>query len=120
MIVSVARHETHVGDSNFTYQFPLWTLQNSQAKPQDDLRTWITSYAADAMRSMIQDRLHVSFSDISVVWSMGDSGQLAVVNDRHSLCVAIMDHQRVGKTIIQLYVVKNSKDMTDLPKHLLN
>ncbi|KAH0008523.1 hypothetical protein KCU78_g11195, partial [Aureobasidium melanogenum] len=116
MIVSVARHKTGFADSTFTYQFPLWNFSATQSGSQDHLRTWINPFVADTMKSTIQDRLDVSLTDMSVVWCMSGSGQVAVVNDKNSLCAAIMDHQYTGKRVVQLYVVKNS-NMTDLPKH---
>ncbi|KAG9596650.1 hypothetical protein KCU77_g4057, partial [Aureobasidium melanogenum] len=107
MIFSVARHRICF-ETTFTYQFPLWTLQADQAGSQEDLQDWLDVCAADTLEATIHDRLDVSLSDSSVVWCMGDLGQLSIVNDYKSLCVATMNHQHTGKGIIQLYVVKNT------------
>jgi hypothetical protein len=40
-----------------------------------------------------------------------------MVNDRHSLCAAVMNHQYAGESVIELYVVKNSGKVTIDPEH---
>lgn len=111
MIVSIARHKIDTSDSTFTYQFPLWALKMGQPTSQDYLDDWLSVLAAEILEMFIQKHLGIPLADISVVWSMSGSGQLAVVNDRPSLCAAIMDHQRSSKPVIQLYVVKNSSKL---------
>jgi hypothetical protein len=60
------------------------------------------------LNKMLEARLAVSLDDLSIVWCLAESGQLAVVNDRDSLTAAIRDHQSAVKHAVLLYVVKNS------------
>ncbi|KAG9595327.1 hypothetical protein KCU77_g5023, partial [Aureobasidium melanogenum] len=115
MIVSIARHKTCIEDTALTYQFPLSILENwtmDGGSPREP-----TPSAFPQFNSIIENSLRVARVNMSVVWCLSESGQLAIINDINSLRAAIMDHQNAGKSTIQLYVVKNS-DLMNLPKHI--
>lgn len=104
MIVSVARHKTSIGDSKFTYQFPLSALASHVSGGTHLLNN--PSFAQ--FNSIVERGLGISRSEMSVVWCLTESGQLAVINDLDSLCAAVLDHQNAFQSIVQLYAVKNS------------
>ncbi|KAG9750163.1 hypothetical protein KCU73_g6647, partial [Aureobasidium melanogenum] len=112
MIVSIARHKTSFEDSTFTCQLPLGVLHKGVWEGTDYLEV----PALFQFYSIIEHRLSTSRTDMSVVWCLTESGQLAVINDIDSLRAAVKDHQNAGKGTIQLYLVNNS-DMMNLPKH---
>ncbi|KAG9668141.1 hypothetical protein KCU99_g8525, partial [Aureobasidium melanogenum] len=112
MIVSIARHKTSFEDSTFTCRFSLEVLEKGVWEGTDYLKV----SALFQFYSIIEHRLSISRTDMSVVWCLTESGQLAVINDIDSLRAAAKDHQNAGKGTIQLYLVKNS-DMKNLPKH---
>jgi hypothetical protein len=107
MIVSVTRRRNSPQDNTCTCQFPLSHLGNSSTSSGSP-SAWLKSASGDALRSMIISRLGVSLTDMSVVWRLSESGQMGTINDRESMCAAILDHQNAGKYMIQLYVAKAS------------
>ena len=106
MIVSVARHKNSIEDNVSICQLPLVSI-NYQPNPSISLYAWLKSEALQTLRTMIEARLRISLAHMSIVWYMIESGQLATVIDRESLCAAIMDHINFRRYTIQLYVVDN-------------
>lgn len=106
MIISVARHKNSIEDNVSTCQLPLVSI-NYQPNPSISLYAWLKSEALETLKTMIEARLRISLAHMSIVWYMIESGQLATVNDRESLCAAIMDHINFRRYTIQLYVIDN-------------
>ena len=69
------------------------------------------------LKKIIEMRLNVSLADMSIVWCLVGSGQLAVLNDIQSLRAVILDHQTAGKHAIQLYVVKKFGKLKTKAEH---
>lgn len=106
MIVSVARHKNSIEDKVSTCQLPLASI-NYQPNPSISLYAWLKLEALETLKMMIEARLRISLAHMSIVWYMIESGQLATVSDRESLCAAIMDHINFHRYTIQLYVIDN-------------
>ncbi|CAD0083787.1 unnamed protein product [Aureobasidium vineae] len=106
MTISISRHENYFEDTTFTYQFPLSAL-NTQDIRAHTLNQWLGQSAFDMLSSYIEGSLHIPLTDMSIVWCLSESGQLAVINDRCGLIAAIMNHQNAGRSTVHLYVVKN-------------
>lgn len=106
MIISVARHKNSIEDKVSTCQLPLASI-NYQPNPSISLYAWLKPEALETLKTMIEVRLRISLAHMSMVWYMIESGQLATVSNRESLCAAIMDHINSRRYTIQLYVVDN-------------
>ncbi|KAH0160023.1 hypothetical protein KCU67_g6889, partial [Aureobasidium melanogenum] len=117
MIVSISRHKNSLEDLTFTYQFPLSTIRSLDKDLFVQTSTF-PSWAVARLRSLVEIGLHTSLTDMSMVWRLSESDQIATISDAETLCAAILDHQNAGKSMIQLNLVKNS-DITRLPKHLV-
>jgi hypothetical protein len=107
MIVSVRRSKHSINDNTYTCQFPL-SYVGSKVNSSSSLSTWLKENALNELKFMLISRLCILPTGMSIVWPMTETRTLGTVNNRASLCAAIMDHQNAGKHTIELYVVKNS------------
>jgi hypothetical protein len=108
MIVSVTRHRKSGEDDTFTTQFPLEILKDKGDNSYDSSSEYLDEGAFQTLKSRLEDRLKISLTGMSIMWCLIKSDKLAMVNDRDSLCAAVMDHQLADKNVVELYVVKNS------------
>jgi hypothetical protein len=106
MIVSVTRHKKSNEDNTFTCQFPLSSLKDEDDNPDGSLDEYLVWNAFSKLKTTLKSRLENPLTDMSIVWCLVESGQLAVLNNREALCAAIMDFRNAGKHAVQLYVVK--------------
>jgi hypothetical protein len=116
MIVSVTRHRKSDKDDAFTCQFPLEILKDDD-EDSYSASDYLKGGAFKELKSKLEDRLKIPLTDMSIMWCLAQFTQLAMVNDRHSLCAAVMNHQYAGESVIELYVVKNSGKVTIDPEH---
>ncbi|KAH0294009.1 hypothetical protein M436DRAFT_63851 [Aureobasidium namibiae CBS 147.97] len=103
MIISVARHKISIEDNVSTCQLPLESINHDPSRPSISLYAWLKPEALENLKTMIEARLRISLAHMSIVWYMIESGQLATVNDRESLCAAIMDHINFRRHTVQLH-----------------
>jgi hypothetical protein len=109
MIVSVNRRQDLLTiDNAFTCQFPLSDLTYFHANPTNIPVMWLKQVAYTDLLTLLEARLKTCLDEMTIVWCLAETGQLAIVNDRSSLCAAIMNHQHSGKHLIQLYIVDDS------------
>lgn len=111
MIVSVTRHKNSPEDNAFTCQFRLTSISTTNL-----MSCTVDAESVGKLRSMLEDRLCVSLTDMSIVWRLFETRQVAVITDLESLATAIVDHSSAGKYTIQLYVVKNSSKVEPTTK----
>jgi hypothetical protein len=107
MIISVTRHRKSDEDDAFTYQFPVEVLKDDD-EDSDPSCDYLEEDAFKDLKTKLEHRLKISLTGMSTMWCLAQSTQLAIVNDRDSLCAAIMNHQYAGEDVVELRVVKNS------------
>lgn len=107
MIVSISRHKVSFEDTTFTYQFPLSCLGRSNSDPPPTVFHYLSLDAYTRLDSIIDENLRVSRTDMSLVWCLTESDQVAIIKDFRTLGTAVLDHQNAGKGMVQLYLVKS-------------
>jgi len=107
MIVSIRRSKHSINDNTHTCQFPL-SYVGSKINSSSSPSTWLKETALNELKFMLISRLQILPTGMSIVWPMIETRTLGTINNRASLCAAIMDHQNAGKHPTELYVVKNS------------
>jgi hypothetical protein len=109
MIVSVNRRQDHSSiDNAFTCQFPLSDLTYFHANSTNIPVMWLKQVGHTDLKILLGTRPKTCLDEMTIVWCLAETGQLAIVNDRSSLYAAIMNHQHSGKHLIQLYLVDDS------------